>query len=49
LNCPFSQSCWALLNLHIQSGDPFVALVALKDQLHVPFFMDIIIILSWCI
>lgn len=50
LECPFAQQCWLLLQLHV--SDPmnlFASLEAFKYQLHIPFFMDVIILLSWCI
>lgn len=45
LECPFAQQCWNLLNLHI--ADPMsitTSLEALKAQLLVLFFMDVIIL-----
>jgi hypothetical protein len=49
LHYPFAQSHWALLHLQIPQSDSFQILSALRTQLNVPFFMDIIIILSWSI
>lgn len=50
LQCPFSIQCWQILQLHIVSPqDPLQSLEILRIQLNVPFFMDIIIIMSWCI
>jgi hypothetical protein len=49
LHCPFAQSCWAILGLTIGDNDPYTTLEELQDQLAVPFFMEIIILLSWCI
>jgi hypothetical protein len=46
VRCPFGQWCWSLLHLLIPSGDPFDVLVSLCDELHVPFFMGIIIIMT---
>jgi hypothetical protein len=49
LNCQFAQACWGLLHLFIPQGDPNQVLTSFKDKLYVGFFMDIIIIMSWCI
>jgi len=37
------------LGLIVGQNDPFATLDQLKIQLSVPFFMDIIIVMSWCI
>jgi len=38
------------LGLVIQNPhDPFDTLASFKAQLHVPFFMEIIVTISWCI
>ena len=42
-------SCWAKIDLLVGDDDPFATLEHLKHQLGVPFFMDIIILMSWCI
>jgi len=47
--CPFAQACWGLLDLPIDQEGPFAALEQFRTQLHVPFFMEIIIVMSWCI
>lgn len=50
LACPFALQCWAWINLQIDANlDAFQNLQNLKDQLHVPFFMEIIIIMCWVI
>lgn len=41
--------CWSLIQLHIGSGDLQQNRVDLKDQLRVPFFMDVIILMCWAI
>lgn len=42
VQCPFSQQCWGLLNLQIPNHlQPF----QIKEQ--IPFFMEIIILVSW--
>jgi hypothetical protein len=46
------QACWNVrnvLHLTIQPGDPFQTLSSLRAQLNAPFFMDVIIMMSWCI
>lgn len=48
-HCPFAQECWHIVGMHIPIAEPFQVIQMLKDQLQVPFFMDIIIIMSWCI
>lgn len=48
LHCPFVEQCWHLLHLHINNpGNPFQALLDFKNQLHVPFFMDVVIPMCW--
>lgn len=50
LKCPFVQQCWQLLNLHIASlDDPLQMILAFKNQLNVPFYMDVIILMCWAI
>jgi hypothetical protein len=49
LECPFQQTTWGLLNLNPPLGPLFETLESFKVQLGVKFFMDIIIMLSWCI
>lgn len=50
LQCPFAQQCWSLLHLHISDPtDLHSSLDSLNAQLHVPFFMDIVVLLSWSI
>ena len=50
LACPFSEACWATLGLIIhQPSDPFGTLESFRHQLHQPFFMEIIVAMSWSI
>jgi hypothetical protein len=49
LHCHFARSCWASLHLSIPIGDPFIVLTSFRQQLHLPFSMDVIIIMSWSI
>jgi hypothetical protein len=50
LQCNFAAQCWATLNLvrNVES-DPFNILETFKTRLHVPFFMEIIILMRWSI
>jgi hypothetical protein len=44
LACPFSEAYWATLGLIIQQpSDPFGTLDSFRQQLHQPFFMEIIV------
>ena len=50
LDCPFSTSCWATLQLIIQQpADPLGTLVSFKNQLQLSFFMEIIVTMYWAI
>lgn len=50
LGCAFSNACWATFNLHIQQPtDPFGTLSSFKNQLQLPFFMEIIVTMAWSI
>jgi hypothetical protein len=49
LECPFAQTSWGLFNVNLPLGSHFEVLESFKIQLGVNFFMDIIIMLSWCI
>ena len=49
IHCNFAQLCWASIGLMVGLDDPFTTFENLKLLLGVPFFMDIIIIMSWCI
>jgi len=49
IQCQFARACWNALGLFVGHGDTFDTLVQLKVQLGVPFFMDIIIVMCWCI
>jgi len=48
IHCPFAQSCWAAIGVQI-GFELFATLERLKLHLGVPFFMEIIILMSWCI
>ncbi|OQU93262.1 hypothetical protein SORBI_3001G509450 [Sorghum bicolor] len=50
INCTFAQDCWRLINLSVDpTANPFLNLECLKNQLNQPFFMEVIILLSWAI
>ena len=49
LQCNFAQSCWATIGLQTDSQNPFVAFGQFKLQLHVTFYLEIIILMCWCI
>ena len=50
INCTFAQDCWRLINLSVDpTANPFLNLERLKNQLNQPFFMEVIILLSWAI
>jgi hypothetical protein len=50
LECPFAIQCWSVISVQVdQNIDPFQNLQSFKDQLQVPFFMEIIILMCWMI
>ena len=50
LECPFATQCWGLINIQTnQHSDPFQNLQSFRDQLRVPFFMEVIILMAWTI
>lgn len=50
IDCPFASDCWGWFGLHAQQGwDINHCLEEFRRQLHVPFFMEIIILMSWSI
>jgi len=50
INCTFTQDCWRLINLSVDpTANPSLNLERLKNQLNQPFFMEVIILLSWAI
>lgn len=50
LHCPFAQQCWGSINLTVLlSWSPFTTFEHLRQQIAAPFFMEIIILLSWSI
>nr|TKW39224.1 hypothetical protein SEVIR_1G164800v2 [Setaria viridis] len=50
LQCPFAQEYWINISLFANLTDePYTILTSFKTQLQVPFFMKIIVLMSWCI
>ena len=50
IGCPFATACWNWLGLQINhQGDLLHWLESFRGQLHVPFFMEIIILMCWTI
>lgn len=50
LQCPFAQGCWNLLHVHLSDpSDLYGSVDDLRVQLNVPFFMKVIILMSWSI
>ena len=50
LHCPFALDSWSLVLLQVpQLIDPHLVLQAFKENLAVPFFMEIIVLLAWSI
>jgi hypothetical protein len=50
INCSFASRCWEAIGLHISVDlSPKQNLEALKTQINKPFFMEIIILMSWAI
>jgi hypothetical protein len=49
-HCPFAHVCWFSLNVYLpNSDDILVILESIKDQINLPFFMEIIIKMCWAI
>ena len=50
VDCPFALACWNTLNLFISAHTDFLqVIVSLKDQIRLPFFMEIVITMWWYI
>ena len=49
IHCNFARACWASIGLMVGNDGPYITLEHFKQQLGVPFFMEIIILMSWCI
>lgn len=46
LHCDFARECWDLLGLSVpQNQGPFQVIEFFREQLNVPFFMELIIIM----
>lgn len=47
LRCNFAQTCWESIGLHApRTSNPEIAVQRLKRQITVPFYMEIIIIMT---
>jgi hypothetical protein len=50
IDCPFASACWNWLGLQVtDQEDLYQYLESFRWQLHVPFFMEIIILICWTI
>lgn len=50
LLCPFAEQCWSWLRVQVdQNLGPFQNLKKFKEQLSMPFFMEIIVLMCWTI
>jgi hypothetical protein len=50
LDYDFAKACWACIGLQIPDWySPFQVLLHFKNELWVPFFMNFLILLTWCI
>nr|TKW18691.1 hypothetical protein SEVIR_5G447800v2 [Setaria viridis] len=50
LKCPFAQECWINISLFANlSDEPYTILSSFRTQIQVQFFMEIIILMCWCI
>jgi len=50
LECPFAIQCWGSVQVQIDlTLDHYQNLQSFRDQLRVPFFMEIIILMAWAI
>lgn len=49
-SCPFASLCWNWIQVHTSEQlDTFQNLELIKEQLRVPFFMEVILIMCWTI
>ena len=49
ITCTFAKECWASIGLMVYHYNPWTVFNSLKGQLNVTFFMETIILMSWCI
>jgi len=50
VNCPFAVACWNTLNLNILIHDDFLqVIISFKDQIWLPFYMEIMVTMCWSI
>jgi hypothetical protein len=49
-HCHFAKACWQMIQVHVPNNlHPYQTLESFKGQLNVPFFMEIIVLMSWSI
>ena len=50
ISCPFAEACWNQIGLHVNhQGDLLQCLDSFRRQLQVPFYMEVVILMSWTI
>nr|TKW21808.1 hypothetical protein SEVIR_4G145600v2 [Setaria viridis] len=50
LECPFAQECWINISLFVDlTEEPYNILNSFRIQFQVNFFMEVIILMCWCI
>jgi hypothetical protein len=50
LRCNFAKACWASLGITVITTRPILQIINhIKRDLRVPFFMEIIILMSWSV
>jgi hypothetical protein len=49
LRCNFTKACWNSIGITPRISNPEEASANLKHQLNVPFYMEIIILMTWSI
>ena len=48
--CPLTMACWSFIQVHVGNRETtFEVLENIKEQLHTPIFMNIIILMCWTI
>lgn len=49
-HCPFAMACWYTLDLIIPILDDILVIIeGLKDQIRLPFFLEVIVTMCWAI
>ena len=50
IGCPFAEACWNQIGIHVNHQDDLLQCFdSFRRQLQVPFYMEVIIIMSWTI